>query len=332
MVTYIGSNRSEYIVGSAANDTIRGNGGNDDLIGKDGSDNLSGGLGNDYLSGGNGDDVMEGGAGINEYLGYYGYDRFVISSRDVGYTDDTILDFRPRVDLIDLRAWGISSFEQVRSIAKTAGAGDIVLNADYDGYGHYLTIKNTNLGELSSQDFIFSNSRERDDTGTRFGDVMFGSRYGDQINGADGNDQVIGGSGGDNLNGGDGNDYLLGGVGNDTLTGGAGRDQLEGNAGADIFRFVKAADTPGDERDVILDFLRNYDVIDVSKIDADTTTAGNQAFEFAGNSIFTAVGQLIFSRQGDSVVIAGNTDADTIAEFQIVINGIFTPRESDFIL
>lgn len=332
MVTYIGNNRSEIIVGSRAGDTIRGNGGNDELYGKEGSDNLSGGTGNDYLAGGDGNDYMEGGAGINEYWGSSGYDRFVMSPRNVGYTDDTIRDFKPHVDLINLRAWGISSFEQVRAIAESDRNGGIVLTAEYNGYGHFLTIDHNRLSELSGRDFIFDNSRERDDTGTRFGDIMFGSRYGDQINGAGGNDEVIGGLGDDRLNGGTGNDHLLGGTGRDTLTGGAGRDRLEGNSGADIFRFVNAQDTAGDERDVILDFLKDYDTIDVSEIDADTTTAGNQAFEFAGNSIFTAVGQLIFSRQGDSVVIAGNTDTDTIAEFQIVINGIFTPRESDFIL
>jgi Ca2+-binding RTX toxin-like protein len=332
MVTYIGSNKSEVIVGSASRDTIRGNGGDDDLYGKDGSDTLSGGAGNDYLSGGNGDDHMEGGAGINEYLGYSGYDRFVMSSRDVGYTDDTILDFHQFVDLIDLRGWGITSFEQVKAIAETNGSGGTVLKAPYDGYGHFLTINDHSLSELNSRDFIFANLRDLDDRGTRFGDVMFGSRYGDRINGAGGNDQVIGGLGNDRLNGGEGNDHLQGGSGRDTLTGDAGRDRLEGGTGADIFRFVSANDTAGDERDLILDFLRDYDQIDVSEIDADTTKAGNQSFEFAGNSIFTGIGQLIFSKQGQNTVIAGNIDADTIAEFQIVISGIFSPRESDFIL
>ena len=332
MVTYIGNNKPESIIGSSANDTIRGNGGNDDLYGKDGSDNLSGGTGNDYLSGGEGNDFLEGGAGINDYLGFSGYDRFVMSSRDVGYTDDTILDFQPRVDLIDLRAWGVSSFEQVRAIAEGNGKNDVVLKAGFDGYGHFLTIDNRSLAVLSARDFVFDNSRELDDTGTRFDDVMFGSRYGDHLNGADGQDQVIGGLGNDRLNGGGDNDHLLGGTGRDILTGGAGRDRLEGNTGADIFRFVDASDTSGNNRDTILDFLKDYDKIDVSEIDADTTKAGNQSFEFAGNSIFTGVGQLIFSKQGNSVVIAGNTDTDTLAEFQIVIHGIFTPRDSDFIL
>ncbi len=332
MVTYIGGNQSESIIGSEAGDTIRGNGGDDDLYGKGGTDHLSGGTGNDYLSGGEGNDFMEGGAGVNDYLGFSGYDRFVMSSRDVGYTDDTILDFQSRVDLIDLRAWGVSSFEQVREIAEIDSNGDLVLRADYDGYGHYLTLENRNLADLSSRDFLFNNSRELNATGTRFDDVMFGSRYGDILNGAGGKDEVIGGIGNDKLNGGDRNDHLLGGSGRDTLTGGAGRDNLEGNTGADIFRFVNATDSFGNQRDVILDFLKDYDTIDVSRIDADTTKDGNQAFEFAGNSIFTGVGQLIFSKQGDNMVIAGNTDTDTLAEFQIVISGIFTPRGSDFIL
>ena len=332
MTTFIGSDRSDTITGSSGNDTIKGVGGSDKLYGKDGSDSIFGGTGDDYITGGNGLDIIYGEAGVNELWGNDGTDRFVIASRDVGYTDDTIMDFKVGFELIDLRGWGISSFDQVLDIMTTDSNGRALLSASYDGFGHYLTIFNHSPADLTSQDFIFAIRQSQNDTGTRFDDVMFGSRFADRLKGDDGKDDLLGGLGKDKLFGGAGNDHLIGSGGQDVLTGGRGRDLLEGNGGDDIFRFTNASDSVGTGHDVILDFLRNADKIDLSGIDADTTKASDQAFEFAGSSIFTGVGQIIFANQGGNTIIAGNTDADNIAEFEIWISGIFTPRASDFIL
>ena len=83
---------------------------------------------------------------------------------------------------------------------------------------------------------------------------------------------------------------------------------------------------------MISNFLRKSDTIDLSRIDAGKSDAGNQAFDFIGRSTFTEIGQLNYSKQSGSVVIYGNTDADIEAEFEIWISGAFTPRDSDLIL
>ena len=332
MTTFIGGDRSDFITGGAQNDTIKGLGGNDSLFGKEGSDTIFGGTGDDYLAGGDGVDTLYGEAGVNELWGGYQADKFVIASREVGYTDDTITDFSSISDLIDLKGWGISSFDQVRDIMKTDGGGNALLSAAYDGFGHYLTIQDYAPSDLDSQDFIFAIQQSQNDTGTRFDDVMFGSHFADQLHGDDGNDDLLGGLGKDKLFGDAGNDHLIGSSGNDVLTGGRGRDMLEGNSGGDIFRFASAADSFGTNHDVILDFLRNTDTVDLSKIDANAILDGDQAFEFAGSSIFTGVGQIIFAKVDGYTIIAGNTDADNLAEFEIWISGIFTPAANDFIL
>ena len=70
-----------------------------------------------------------------------------------------------------------------------------------------------------------------------------------------------GGAGDDFLNGAAGNDLLQGGAGADILLDGVGLDTLRGGGGADLFIF--ADDT---ETDVILDFQRGVDRIDLTAI------------------------------------------------------------------
>src|SRR3712207_8124150 len=85
----------------------------------------------------------------------------------------------------------------------------------------------------------------------------------------------------------DGNLILLGGYGDDTLIGGDGADRLEGGegidvltggGGADTFRYSSQYDSNSLYADRIVDFVSGTDRIDLSAIDADVFTAGNQAF------------------------------------------------------
>ena len=81
-----------------------------------------------------------------------------------------------------------------------------------------------------------------------------------------------GGANADTLRGGEGADALEGDGGRDVVVGGNGRDTLAGGAGADVFRFASATEVGlGRSSDTILDFEAR-DEIDLSGIDADTTT------------------------------------------------------------
>ncbi|NOH85928.1 hypothetical protein F0249_19265, partial [Vibrio sp. 03-59-1] len=99
-------------------------------------------------------------------------------------------------------------------------------------------------------------------------DIVYGETGIDALFGGSGNDTIYGGSGNDGLRGGTGNDTLDGGIGNDILIGGTGNDILTGGEGDDIFKWVD--DSLDDHEDVITDFHRDTDHIDLSELISDT--------------------------------------------------------------
>nr|WP_245290963.1 hypothetical protein [Methyloligella halotolerans] len=141
---------------------------------------------------------------------------------------------------------------------------------------------------------------------------------------------MYGDEGMDILEGGDGDDELHGGADNDTLEGGAGVDTLYGEEGADRFVFRSASDADGD---VIEDF-ETGDRIDLSFIDADAGTGGDQAFTLVTGSGFNAAGALRVTQETrdgvDYTVVEGNIDGGTDAEFKIDIKGHHDLNSNDF--
>lgn len=122
----LGNNK---LVGELGNDTLTGDTGFDMLDGGDGNDLLSGGLnadtliggfGNDVLGGGqgvdsmdggDGNDSMSGGLGSDTMTGGAGLDRFTFKNQVIGVTNvDTLVDFTPGTDLIELSASIFTAF------------------------------------------------------------------------------------------------------------------------------------------------------------------------------------------------------------------------------
>lgn len=152
-------------------------------------------------------------------------------------------------------------------------------------------------------------------------DTIWLSNFADRFRGYAGNDRLYGYGG---------NDVLLGDGGRDVLWGGFGRDTLVGGTGSDLFWFTASAETDPGGRDVIADFRRGEDVIDLRGIDANSAARGDQAFTgFIGKAQgFSAPGQLKFSNG----VLYGNTDRDGAAEFAVRLNGVSTLSAADLIL
>ena len=176
--------------------------------------------------------------------------------------------------------------------------------------------------EFIASDFVVNTStRARTLNGTSSSDVLFGGRGHDLIDGNGGKDKLLGGVGDDDI-------YAE--AGNDQIWGGAGSDLMSGGIGDDLFRFASVSEmTSSSERDIITDFQINDgvgydDLIDFSRIDADPTRSGNQAFDFIGRdtSISYSPGELryYYGSHGDTIV-AGNIDNDSASEFQIVLEG-----------
>ena len=122
---------------------------------------------------------------------------------------------------------------------------------------------------------------------------------------------------------------LNGGAGDDQLFGGAGSDRLTGGLGADVFLFAQGSSGRGAARDVVLDFARGIDRLDLRAIDADTLHAGNQAFDFVGALGFSgAAGQLRF--QGG--ILSGDLNGDRAADFEIALPGVASLAATDILL
>jgi len=134
----------------------------------------------------------------------------------------------------------------------------------------------------------------------------------------------------------------IGGSGADTFVGGSGANILVGNAGADIFAYLATSDSTTLARDIIADFAKGQDKIDISGIDAIVATAAvNDAFSgtlLASSGNFTAAGQVRYFLSNGQTIVEGNTDSVfTTAEFSIALVGDYTLganklAASDFVL
>ncbi|MFD1881906.1 calcium-binding protein [Paracoccus pacificus] len=173
-------------------------------------------------------------------------------------------------------------------------------------------------------------------------DRLWGNSGNDLLGGATGRDQLRGGYGNDTLLGATDNDILRGGSGDDRIVGGGGVDNLAGGTGADTFVFEAWQHSTSGAQDKIMAAegavafegagVQGGDVIDISTIDADLTTPGNQAFSFGG----IGKGQLRVVDYGAWSLVQGNIDNDGAAEVAILIgdDGVAAAayNQNDFIL
>ena len=162
------------------------------------------------------------------------------------------------------------------------------------------------------------------------------------IQGAAGDDLILALGGNDTLLAGSGNDDVRGGAGKDILIGQSGVDKLTGGSGADLFQYFgfTTLTSPGDsavdigKRDVIGDFVKDVDKIDLHFADAKTSVGnlGNQDFSFRGGNAFSAEGQIRVFTEGANTIVQVNNGGDLFAEGEIQLTGVFNLAAGDFIL
>jgi Ca2+-binding RTX toxin-like protein len=142
---------------------------------------------------------------------------------------------------------------------------------------------------------------------------LIGSTFNDSLTGNHLNNQ---------LSGNDGNDLLIGGLGSDVLTGGAGNDMF-------TIKLLTDSGLTATNRDTITDFESGKDKINLSALDANSATRGNDKFItfIEATAQFTSAGQLKF----DNGILYGNTDKDSSAEFAIALTGISSLTMTDII-
>lgn len=154
-------------------------------------------------------------------------------------------------------------------------------------------------------------------------EVFFGFGGNDTISGIGGNDVLFGGNGNDTLRGGSGDDFLEGAEGIDRMTGGIGRDRFQ-------FDSITDSGVGAGKRDVITDFERNLDSIDLRPTDAKSSTSGNQDFFFIGGQNFFAEGQVRFFFENGNTIVQLNRTGTTGAEMEIELTGIRNLSSADF--
>ncbi|HEX8125060.1 MAG TPA: M10 family metallopeptidase C-terminal domain-containing protein [Allosphingosinicella sp.] len=133
--------------------------------------------------------------------------------------------------------------------------------------------------------------------------------------------------------GGRDNDSVVGSQNGDILAGNAGADSLTGGGGADVFRYLSASDSTASAMDRILDFAAGSDKIDLGRIDADSLTAGDQAFVWIGSSAFSgAAGELRAYQSGSDWIVEGDTDGNGAADLVIQLTVAGGPlTQGDFL-
>ncbi|MEH2502817.1 serralysin [Bradyrhizobium sp. AZCC 1578] len=143
--------------------------------------------------------------------------------------------------------------------------------------------------------------------------------------GGSGNDTLIASGFGCTLSGGGGGDTLIGGAGIDKLIGGAGIDNLTGGSSGDtfVFAFGESSAASG-QHDRITDFVSGLDHIDLSGIDAISSTGGYDLFRFIATGAFDgAAGELnyFYNSSLGVTTLQGDTNGDRVADFAIDLSG-----------
>lgn len=249
------------------------------------------GGGDDLLVGRSGIDVLAGGAGSDLIKGGDGSDVLY------GYAPEQIFGF-------DVP--GLGSDDGAGHDTLLGGAGADLL---YGSLGDDRIDGGDDIDTLSYADVS--------------GGVSIDLRHVRQHTGSAGTDMLtsienlIGGGGNDHLVGDSGSNVLTGGGGADTIEGGDGSDLMSGGSGSDVFVFSAAHDSG----DAIID-LSDEDHIDLSRIDADTGRAGNQAFHIVDHFDGHA-GQLMLTYDSTSniTLVLGDTDGNFVPDFGMALNG-----------
>ncbi|MFT3728213.1 MAG: pre-peptidase C-terminal domain-containing protein [Terricaulis sp.] len=304
-----GTSAANTLSGLDGNDLLQGGGGDDTLIGGNGNDILVGGLGADQMSGGIGDDiyVVDNAADVVSEAGGNDLVQASISFTLGNGMESLALTGSAAIDGTGNALSNAITGNAGNNTLSGLDGNDGIIGGDGDdaifgGNGaDRLTGGNGNdyldggagadqlSGGLGNDTYIVDNLGDTvTDNGGGFDTVLSSVSFSmgvgievltltglSAINGV-GNalsNQMSGNAGANTLTGNDGNDVLQGQDGDDVLIGGNGADVLIGGAGADTFVYQAASDSAAAAHDIIKDFQKGVDLIDLSAVHTDVSDA-----------------------------------------------------------
>lgn len=361
---------ADKLYGDGGNDWMSGGRFNDTLDGGDGHDRLYGDADNDALYGSNGNDTLNGGTGADTLAGGYGNDTYEVADADsivelAGQGIDT-------VNVLGLTSWTLAANVEnltfvgsVNPMTARLGVGNALGN-NITGEGANDTLRGMDGNDAltggggqdsldggNGNDWVYGGDGADTLRGGAGTDFLYGNNGADKVYGGDGNDQVYGNDGNDQVVGDAGNDIVGGGAGNDTVSGGAGldtvygdagsdmiygsggADQLWGGAGVDYFSYTSTLDSNKYGIDVIKDFEKGVDKINLHPMDANQVVAGdgNQDFHFTGTgAMFTSAGDVWIKETATDTLVYADVNGDATADFIIFVEGVTGLTATDFIL
>ena len=120
----------------------------------------------------------------------------------------------------------------------------------------------------------------------------------------------------------------------DVLTGGGQGDALFGGKGADHFVFLAISDSMAVAFDMIQDFEKGCDLINLCAIDA-VLGGADDAFRFIGTQAFSNAGPEVryqLNTADGTTLIKVHMSGSANADSQIVLNGLYELTADSFVL
>lgn len=327
------SSYGDFASGRDGNDLMYGNGGDDSLFGANGQDTLDGGSGRDQLFGGAGNDT-------------YFVDGDDVVAESVGQGSDVVqasASFTLSANIEKLVLIGSASISGTGNNLNNVILGNSGNNyidgksgtdtlAGGQGDDVYVNKDGDVIQEGTAQGIDLVMSAETFSLPANIENLVLTGSAAIDGTGNGGNNVLVGNTAANSLNGRSGNDGVVGGIGKDLLTGGAGSDLF-------IFQGVLDSATSSAGADVVADFVKGQDKIDLHSIDAFGGTSLNDSFFWKGTAAFSSAtqGEVRYQKfdlsgsANDYTMVWIDNDGDTAVEMAIRLTGLHNLAASDFI-
>jgi Ca2+-binding RTX toxin-like protein len=306
-----GGDGNDSLIGGNGNDQLIGGNGTDDLDGQGDNDNLSGGSGDDTLFGGSGNDILDGGADNDTLNGGVGNDQL---------TGGDGTDILNGGDGNDVLTGGLGADAMSGGLGDDTfyvdDAGDTAAESSGEGADMVRTTVSFTLG-ANIENLVLDGVGDIGGTGNGLINAMTGNA---------GNNSLDGQAGDDVLKGMNGNDVLIGGLGSDILVGGAGADSF-------VIRQESIHTSGAIETDTVNDLILGQgDRLDLSAIDADSFTVGDQAFHLVIGAFTHHAGEMTLTLSGANTLLALDVDGDGRADYRMTLSGNVTADSGGWLL